>query len=286
MFNLLSGEWYKIRKSKSFFVCTLIAIGLVLLLYGAARMVEEGGSVAIELEIENTYEDESGASLDAGYASSTQAESAPEESEVKIGIMDIMELMLGGFVQIIACIFVCIFVVEEYGNGAIKNFTGKGYTRRQIFQSKYVASLMAAVWMCIISVAATVILGICFTGVDELNVEFFKNLFIYVTIQIVLEIALTGIIVVISEISRNMGTTIAISMVLIMFSTAFSGMLDLLFRRFDFKVSDYWIVDLIENCPNTNVDGTFLRHMVIACIIWIVASLFIGTKHFQKRDVN
>ena len=29
MFKLLSGEWYKIRKSKSFFVCSLIAIGMV-----------------------------------------------------------------------------------------------------------------------------------------------------------------------------------------------------------------------------------------------------------------
>ena len=40
MFKLLSGEWYKIRKSKSFFVCSLIAIGMVFLLYGTLYLLD------------------------------------------------------------------------------------------------------------------------------------------------------------------------------------------------------------------------------------------------------
>ena len=297
MFKLLSGEWYKIRKSKSFFVCSLIAFGMVFLLYGTLYLLEKGESNSIGtentsitfeyVEPEETYTDGDNTNdIIASSAETGQEVSQQEPEDAPSSILDVVQTMLGGMIQILTCIFVCIFVVAEYGNGAIKNFTGKGYSRRQVFQSKYVASVMASALMCIICLTASVLLGICFKGTDGLNVEFFKTLFIYAGLQIIMTMVFTGIIVALSEISRSVGIAISTGMVLITFSTLFSSMLDLLFNRFNFKVSDYWIVDLMASCPLTNADGTYLKHMVIASIIWTAASLLIGTMNFNKRDVK
>lgn len=265
MFNLISSEWYKLRKSKSFFVCTLIAIALVALTYGALHLAMTQQTV------------------------STGSETSGEvvvHMEQQVSILDVLQVILCVFVPVMTCIFACIFVITEYGSGAIKNITGKGYTRRQVFQSKYLATVMASTLMTIIVVIATLLLGICFMGLDELNGAFFKNLCIYTGVQILLGIAMIGIVIAICDISRSVGIAISISLVIVTCSTIFSGALDMLFLKINFRPSEYWIMDLIEDCPMTNIDATFLTHAAIAIIFWFVASLVIGTIHFQKRDVK
>lgn len=272
MFNLLSAEWYKFKKSKSFLVCTLIAIAVAWLLYGTLQLAEN---------------QESFGTANNGVTVAYVAEPGVDNSEIQnISILDVVQQMLCGFTSIMTCIFVCIFVIAEYGNGAIKNIAEKGYSRKKVFLAKFVAAILAAMLMTIVIVEATVILGVFFRGTGDLNPSFFRSLFAYTGIQLMLGMAYTGIVVTICEISRSMGIGISVSLAVASCSTLLSGALDMALHRWNVKASDYWIMDLMTNCPLTNIDGTFVRHAVIASVLWLVIAFVIGIVHFQKRDIK
>lgn len=273
MINLLYGEFYKLRKSKCVYICCMILIVCVAFIYGMfviADKIQKGeaeNSPLVMVEVENNTE---------------AASSIWEE----ISVLDIAQQLFGAFAGIITAIFASIFVIGEYGHGAIKNVTGKGYARWKIFFAKYLSTTLVTVLMLIIMSIANLLCGIIFMGTDGLNMEFYQNWCSYTGIQLLFGAALVGIIIVISEICRNLGTGISIGICLVSLSSLVTGGLDMVFYRWNMKPSDYWITDLISNCPITNIDSEFMIRAVAASVVWIVLSLCIGGLHFQKADVK
>ena len=128
MSNLLSAELYKLRKGKSLFLGLLVVAGLVLLLYISLLMVDRiksgemgnGTGGVIVFESSETMTGELG------------AESMMQE----VGIAGVLQQIFSGhFSGLILAVIVSIFVVKEYGTGAIKNLVRKGYSRITIFLS-------------------------------------------------------------------------------------------------------------------------------------------------------
>lgn len=273
MINLLSGEFYKLRKSKCVYICGLIMVVFVFLLYGVLFLADkiqkneaENGSFGIVVEEQN------------------EGNASPILDEV--GILDVAQQCYGSISQIIVAIFACIFVIGEYGHGAIKNVMGKGYARWKIFLAKYISVTVASVLMMIIMSIVNLLCGGIFIGTDGWNREFYQDWFGYTGIQILFGVALIGIIIVISEICRNLGSGISVSICLITFSSILTAGLNLLFFKWNFKVSDYWVLDLITNCPLTNIESDFLVRAIVSSVLWIVLSLGIGALHIQKADVK
>lgn len=279
MINLLNGEFYKLQKSKCFYVCSIVMIAFVLFLYGSLKLVDK----IQQGEVEN------------GSMGVVVSEDAMEEAEgntesifEQIGILDVLQQMFRTFSGIITAIFAAIFVYGEYGNGAIKNITGKGYGRWKIFGSKYVVTTIAAILMTIVMIIATVLFGIVFKGTEGFTGEFYKNFCNYIGIQLLLGAALTGLIISINEFCRNLGTGIAISICALCFSDLITMGLDLIIKylKLDFRISDYWLLDLMGSCPLTDIDSSFAIRAVTTAVLWIVFSFGIGVLHFNKADIK
>ena len=62
---------------------------------------------------------------------------------------------------------------------------------------------------------------------------------------------------------------------------------DLIFKavNIDFKMSDYWISNVIENCPIEGINMDVVGRAVYVAVMWIVISLFAGMVHFREADV-
>lgn len=279
MTNLLSGEFYKLQKSKSIYVCSIVMIAFVLFMYGSLKLVDkiqqgemENGSMGVVVSEESMEETDDG------------SDSIFEQ----ISILDVLQQMFGAFSGIFTAIFAAIFIYGEYGNGAIKNVTGKGYSRWKIFGSKYLMTIIATIFMVIVMIIATLLFGIVFKGTEGLNGEFFKNFCIYGGIEILLGAAFIGLIISINEFCRNLGVGIAISICIICFSDLITMGFDLVskYLHLDFKISDYWLLELMNSCPLTNIDKSFAIRTVIIAALWIVFSFGIGALHFQKADVK
>lgn len=278
MFNILSGEFYKLRKSKSFYFCILAAAAFTVLLYLSLLMVDKIN----QGEVQNGT---GGITVSMGVE---EQEAGVEESMmVQIGIIGVLQQMFSGhFVGIFVAIFVSIFAVSEYGNGAIKNIVGKGYSRETVFLSKFLSSVTASIIMNVVIAVLTILIGLPFMGKTGIQATVWSDIVIYLAIQLVLGIAMTGIIVVISEFTRSLGAGIAVSLGVMMLSTTLTAGLDLLCHNFNFKPSEYWILDVMSSCPTMEFGQDYIIRAIVVSVVWFFLAAIVGTLHFKKADVK
>lgn len=273
MSNILHGEFYKLRKNKCFYICCLAIAVSVLFVFGILNMADS----IQKNETEN-----------GSYGVTLSEDQLEDENSIwdQITIMDMEQYMFGNFAAIIAAVFTSIFVIGEYGNGAVKNIVGKGYARWKIFAAKYISTITAVILMMLIMTAEVWLCWIAFRGTKELTGEVYQNMFKYTGMQMMFSVVLIGIVIVVSEVCRNLGAGISIGFGIIVFSPLVADGLDLLFHRWEISPSNYWIVSLIQNCPLTQMGNKFVIHAVITSIIWFLLSLTVGIVHFQKADIK
>ena len=122
MLNLLDAEFYKWKKSRSFKICSLLIVGIVIFAYVmiyVASNIQDG-------KIPN--------GTGGVIVSSDFADENVIDTLKTIGILGMMgEITGSGLAGIFITVFVCIWCISEYTNGAAKNTAGKGYTRVKVF---------------------------------------------------------------------------------------------------------------------------------------------------------
>lgn len=272
MFNLLKGEVYKLFRSKCLYGCSIAVAVFVLLMYGMffyADMARQKTTTGIvEITVENTQD---GASVWA-----------------EIDVLTIASTVFSSFGKIIIAIFAAIFVFGDYASGAIKNVVGKGYDRVTVYAAKYVSTAFGTIIIELVTLFAILVCEVLILGASRLIPALWVSLCSYFAIQILLGVALTGIMVMISQICRNLGLGIAISVCTIMFSNFITLGLNIVLSNLniDINVCDYWILDLISDCPLINMDNSFVIRAIVCAIVWFVLALGVGGFHFRKADVK
>lgn len=277
MFNLFGAEFYKWRKSKSFYICLLSAVVCVVLIWLSfllADKVESGqvenGTMGITVSEETLEEGQNISFLD------------------EVNMMQIVQTFVGGgFSTLFMAIFICIWVVGEYTNGAVKNVVGKGYSRNSIFLTKYISAVLTSLALDIAIIIVAVLTGVAVMGTARIGDTFWQDCLAYVGVQLMLGVAYSGMIATISELTRSLAAGISIGIFLAALSSTFASGLDLLFRtiHIDLKVSDYWITSVIENCPIEGINLDVVGGAISVTAMWTVISLMIGIVHFHEADV-
>ena len=271
MFNLLKGELYKLWRSKSLYICSIVMLVFLLLIYGMFSLVDmmQQGELA-----NGSY----GLTVDGGVTSVWD----------EMGISDIIKMMFTTVSTFIIVIFVSIYVFADYANGAIKNVVGKGYSRGAVFLSKLIGTVVGTVVMQVVMILGLLACEELLLGGKRLNADVMVDIGGYIGMQLLFGVALTVISVTISQICRNLGVAIAISTCMIMFSFFATAGINALLKFMDMNVNvcEYWILDLISECPIGNMDNSFLIRAVVSAIVWIVVAIGIGGIHFRKADVK
>lgn len=277
MFNLFGAELYKWKRSRSFYVCLLSAVACVVIIWLSfllADKVESGqvenGTMGIMVSEETLEEGRSTSFLD------------------ELNMMQIVQTFVGGgFSTVFMAIFICIWVVGEYANGAVKNVVGKGYSRNSIFLTKYLSAVLISLVLDIAIAMAAVLAGVAVLGTARVGEHFWPDCLAYVGVQLMLGVAYSGLIVAVSELTRSLAAGISISIFLAALSSTFANGLDLIFKtlRIDFKVSDYWITNVIEHCPIEGINLNVVGGAISVTAMWTIISLMIGMIHFHEADV-
>ena len=276
MFNLMRGELYKWKKSKAFWGCLIAAVAMMTFTYLMlifAQMVQTG-------QVENGT---MGVTVSGESVSEEDADILEE-----VGIKGMVQTCTtGGFSVIFTAIFICIWIVGEYTNGAVKNIVGKGYSRNSIFLARFLSSVVIATVMNLLIFAVTLLLGFAIMGTEQVNAGFWRDMLSYIGIEVMLSIALSGVIVTICEVTRNMAAGISISIALAIFSSVIGNGLDLFFKAIhvDFTASIYWITNAMAECPLEGLDMNFVGRAIYVAVLWTALSLFWGMIHFHETDI-
>lgn len=276
MINLLRGEFYKLFRSKCLYICSIVMAVFVLLIYGMFSLTD----AVMQGEVENgTY----------GVVVSVE-----EEVQEKVSVWDdmdiatILPMLFSAVGSMIVTIFATIFVYGEYANGAIKNVVGKGCNRWLVFAAKYISTVVGMIVMYCVMLLTVFLCELVILGGDRLNADMLSQCCGYIGIQFLLGAALTGLVVMISQICRNLGAGIAISVCMIMFSSFATTGINAILSYFKINVnaSEYWVVDLISNCPVTGLDSSAIIRVILCAIAWFVLAFGVGSIHFGKVDVK
>lgn len=266
MINLLHSELYKLRKSKSYKVAAVLSVLFVLFTYALFGIMQNMGT----------------GSGNPGTMEIVQKLSG-------IGIMDIMKQMFANCNAIIfATIFMCIFVINDYSSGAIKNFVGKGYRREEVYLAKFFVTELGAVTLYLLVAVSVLVVGIAYFGTEQLTGAFWTDFGNYLTMQILYLTGYTAINVFVCAMARNMASGVLISVLgIMMFSGPILNGLDyfLGFLGADFGISQYWIMSAISNCPVADIPSGFIVQSGIVAGGWLVAAMTGGMILFSKRDI-
>ena len=126
--NLIKYELKRLFKSKGFYILLAVCIGLSIISVLTQNLIYKAS-----LETDNPITIYSTASIKSSFS--------------------------GSMVMMIAAIFTAIFVTDEYQTGTIKTVMSKGFSKNQIYLSKYLSSLLATLLFYLSSILVTALLA-------------------------------------------------------------------------------------------------------------------------------
>jgi len=250
LLNILKSDFYKLGKSKTFLICTLLSVGMSLLL--VATMTNP--------EAADMFGEQSGIGALTGL------------------------LAMNAHLQVIAA-FVTVFVTLEFRLGTIKNTISRGAGRVQVILSKFLVSSVASIIILLAFMLTIMLSGTILWGFDPSGIVTISGLIRMLTLQILITIAYTALFTFISIAFRNLAGALVTSFVYVaIFPFILGGLTHLFGGGIDFsRFSLEWaMANLATLSP---APGDILRGVIIA-LIWMAVALEIGMGIFYKRDVK
>lgn len=303
MKNLISSEIYKWTKSKAFKVCTIVGIGLAIfsvIMFLILSIMMEIVNEDLAAELGEDYETSQEMMIEE-YKSMGLSDA---EIAMVTGVYDGEMMLSMSFsqtdLQLLIAIFIAIFVAGEFSNGTIKMIVSRGYSRAQIYWSKFISGIIAANVMAIIVVVLTTLLGCIIwgwndpvTGAAASAIDVLK----FLLVQFALNTAITAMFIGCSMMFRNLGISIALtvavysfgSVIFVLFDAVIQGVCSAIEYNVDklpFLPSEAWIVQSIANTSTLDLSNHDLTVGLVVSLVYTALFTFIGMWSFIKNDIK
>lgn len=272
MLNLVRADFYKLFRSKAFYICAAISVALVVVIILAANL----SYIAATDAISKAPTDDS----------SIQALSAFADMK-PTGIWSIKQCF--DFVSLFIGIFSSIFITLEFSSGTMKNIASRGFSRYKIFLSKFFVCSFVCFAFIILNLAAGMITGTALQGFGETTNHFLADFSRLFGLQLMVHIAITAIFVMVAFLIRQNGGTIAVNMCIIMVSGTILKLIDLLVDKIsgkDFDINKYWIFEFRNLFSQLDIAQDDITRGIIVALSFLFGAIIIGTFAFSKTDIK
>jgi len=257
MSNLLKTDFYRLFRSKSFYICGFIAFALfdlgLILIYLLSNMAAVNG-----------------------------AEISVAKSGIEFGLNAFPDMDS----QIILSIIIGIFITSEFSHGTMKNVVSKGFSRIQIYFSKLI-TMIAATYMIILVTFLTGTIGASIiTGkIGDFSSNSIAKYARTIGIELLLYAALTALLVAVGMLIRNLGGVIAINIVgIIIFIPIILNILQAISND-KIKFMDFTLMSNMSLYVVNAEPAAYLRTFIVALAYFAVPTA-LGVFAFVKADVK
>lgn len=253
--NILKSEFYKLKKSKPFWICLVITVILAAVIpFAFQQAVVSRGS-----EVQN----------------------------ISLSAVDILCYSFGlPILSLIAGIFTSIFVSSEFHHGTMKNYISKGYNREKIFLSKFLICAFAVTIFIIVYIPIALISGTIFLGFYPHNVFNISTFLSMLAVSWILIMAYVAVFVAIGMSLRSNGASIATNMFLVSEVPMLISALDFAFNSFGIKISKFWIDSNLSAVATMTPKAGALTTGTIIGIVWLVIAIIGGMRLFRCQDIK
>jgi ABC-2 type transport system permease protein len=255
MLNLLRSDFYRLFKTKSFYICAAIEVALfilnALILNWAATLTSEDRAVY--------------------------------QSMLPDGGLDFASSVFSGNIQLLIGIIIAIFVTAEFSHGTMKNSVSKGFLRWKIYASKGISMLAAAYLLIFVTFIIGAGVGaVLFGGMGVFTADLFKK----IGIELLLYAALVSFFLLISMVIRNLGGVLAINILGVLTVEPLIYQIIELINKGKIEFSKYSLVNNIDFYNSSAAGGDdYLRSAVVA-LVYLAITLILGLLAFRKADIK
>lgn len=261
MARLLRSDFYRLFKSKSFYICTAVAFSLFCLSL---------------LMVELVYH--------MSDSNKTMYANAIPKDGLSYGLSAFTD---GSDAKMIIGIVIAIFVAAEFTHGTMKNVVSKGFSKIQIYLSKLITMIAAAcIMLFVTSFVGTVFASIATGKVGHFSGDFVSQIFKTLGIEILLYAALVSLYVLVAMLVRNMGGAIAINIIVIsMFAPIIFQLGDVISKN-KIKFTNYSLINNITFYGIETAKGSDYLRSVIVALVFLAVTIALGMFAFVKSDVK
>lgn len=251
MLNLLKADFYKLRRSKSFFICLGLLAAIV-----AYIIIDFSSSAHIKEKL-------SSSNLHWIY------------------MMFKEKSFLPYFLPVFQAIFITMLITSEYSTGTIKDSVSLGYSRTKIYMSKLITISVASILMMLAAIATTGISSIFVFGIyGTFSMYDFLLLFRMLLIHALLYTAYGSIFLKIAFLIKNIGGTMAFS---IFFSLILGSLSSVFGEGYLGRIM------LLKNFSPTaipNPQAVDIRIAIAVALSYLFLCFSIGCVTFKKQDIK
>lgn len=251
MLNLLRADFYKLKRSKSFFICLLMSVLLV-----AYIIIDFSSSAHIKEQLSpSTFH--------------------------WIYMLFNEKAFLPYFIPLFQAIFITMLITNEYSTGTVKDSVSLGFSRIKIYISKLITVSVGSILMMIVAILTTAITSIFVFGIygyfSMYDLLLIARMFL---IQVLLYTAYGSLFLMIAFLIKNIGGTMV-------FSIFFSLMIGSLGS----VVGDGYLgrILLLMNFSPTAVPHPQVLDISIAIAVALSYLIFctgVGGLTFNKQDIK
>lgn len=265
MNNLLKSDFYRLFKSRSFYICTLIAS----LLYGlSAFIIKWTYDTMIKLE---------------GFGEAA-------DYPFKSGLSYALSSFSSGDIFLFMAIIIAVYTASDYTHGTMKNVVSKGFSKINIYMSKLITMSAACLIVILAMFIVGLISGAIVTGkLTDTNPVYGTALqtLRMIGIEILLSIAVVALFIMISMLVRNTGVAIAINIVgVIYFGRLIFQILDMIFKVKE-SLTRFSLMEVSSSFYNKLVDSSDdLIRAVLVGLAYLAVSTVAGIFAFKRMDVK
>jgi|BioPla2DNA2_1021312.scaffolds.fasta_scaffold10041_4 ABC-2 type transport system permease protein len=267
MTKLLKSNFYRLFKSRAFYICTIVYTGLMTL------------SLVLLKLLDNLFDDSS---------SAEEISFLNLKDGIGLGIANFSD----GQVLLFLAIFISIFITAEYTYGTMKNIVSKGFEKYKIYLSYVITLTLAAYIMVAFCFLITTITGSIITGsIASYNGPVLLKTLRLVVIEMLLHSAITSVFVMVAMTIRSNGGVIAINICILMFGSMAYEILNLIVKNLleiDTKLNfgDYSLQNNIYAAGQTLDNGGEIIRPILVGLFFLVISTALGILAFRKSDVK
>ncbi len=248
MKKLLKLEFRKLRKQKSFYICTIV---MVVLLFVSAITSKALCNASSEFA--------------AQYNGS--------------GIAAMISAISNCSFLLIAGIFVALFVCDDYEQQTIKNIYSKGYSRSQVYGSKFISSMIAVTIMFIVVVCSACFFGTIYFGLGESEGT---NIFGLLAVQYINCMANMSLYFAISCVLRKTGSSVAGVFVAPLLVNMILGLVDSFLKSEKIVFANLWVSSFINDLSVLTVEHNRFMVCLAASLVYIPLFVIAGL-YFHKK---
>lgn len=261
---LIQSEFYKLGKSKAFYIlmaiCAALAIAMAFALKSGAAMAAANPGNA-DLQDMAKFQSSFGGAWFVGYS------------------------LGNGLQAVIIAIFVSIFIAVEFNYGPMKNIISRGFNRTQEYLAKLITSIAAGVSLLVVYMLAGLLTGTVLWGFDPHGVASLGSLLTLFLTQALLIISYTSIFVFVAMSLRSNGASIGANISIVLMGTFVVEAINLLFHT-KINFLNYWISECIKQLATLNPASADVTRGIIVAVGYTLVASILGCFLFNKQDIK